>query len=313
MDPFFSIIIPVYNKEKFLRTTLLTVLNQTFQNYEIIVVNDGSTDRSLEILNDIKEPRLKVFNQENQGAAVSRNVGMEKAAAPYFCFLDADDTWETDHLAVLAHCISRFPEGKMFCSRYVTQINHNTFLKNTLLDISDDYEGFVKDFFRSSYVNRIALTSAVCIHKSIFRELGGFNSTTRSTEDLEYWIKIALNYPVVITGKTTMIYNFIPDNSSLSKIHITKKTVPDFDIYADEELKNPSLKRFLDLYRTEYALQYKIAGDSKSARKLLKKAASENIHFKTRVLLALPSVILQRLLKIKHLLKARGIDFSVYH
>lgn len=313
MTPFFSIIIPVYNKEKFLRNTLDTVLNQTFRDYEIIVVNDGSTDGSLEILHNIKDPRLRIFNQENQGAAASRNQGMERASAPYFCFLDADDSWTPDHLAVLADTIRRFPEGKMFCSRYVTQINHNTFIKNKLLGIADDYEGYVHDFFRSSYVNRVALTSAVCIHESVFKKSGGFNSTTRSTEDLEYWIKIALNYRVVITAATTMIYNFIADNSSLSKIHITKKTVPDFDIYAAEEARNPSLKRFLDLYRTEYALQYKIAGDVRRCRELLRKTAPQNIRFKTRLLLGLPPGLLQKLLKLKHLLKSKGIDFSIYH
>ena len=313
MTPFFSIIIPVYNKEKFVKNTLDTVLNQTFQNYEVIVVNDGSTDNSLEILRSINDPRLKIFSQENQGAAASRNKGMEKATASYFCFLDADDSWKTDHLAVLAGAIMKFPDAKMFCSRYVTQINHNTFIKNNFLDIADDYEGYIDDFFKSSYINRVALTSAVCIHKSVFEELGGFNNTTCSTEDLEYWIKIALAYKVVITAKTTMVYNFVTDNASLSKIHITKKTVPDFDIYAGEELQNPSLKRFLDLYRVEYALQYKIAGDLQSSRALLQKTDPGNINFKTKLLMGLPSVVLQKLLKIKHILKSKGIDFSIYH
>ncbi len=313
MTPFFSIIIPVYNKERFVKNTLETVLNQAFQNYEIIVVNDGSTDNSLEILRNISDRRLKIFDQENQGAATSRNNGMKNATAPYLCFLDADDSWTTDHLTVLADAIAKFPAGKMFCSRYVTQINHNTFVKNNLLDIADDYEGYVEDFFKSSYVNRVALTSAVCIHESVFKELGGFNNTTCSTEDLEYWIKIALNYKVVITAKTTMVYNFITDNSSLSKIHITKKTVPDFDIYAAEELQNQSLKRFLDLYRVEYALQFKIVGDSQRSRKLLQKTDPRNINLKTKILLKLPSVLLQKLLKVKHVLKSRGIDFSIYH
>lgn len=313
MTPFFSIIIPVYNKEKFVKNTLDTVLNQTFQNYEIIVVNDGSTDNSLEILRTINDPRLKIFSQENQGAAASRNKGMEKAIAPYVCFLDADDSWKTNHLAVLAGVVTKFPDAKMFCSRYVTQINHNTFIKNNLLDIADDYEGYVEDFFKSSYINRVALTSAVCLHKGVFEELGGFNNTTCSTEDLEYWIKIALNYKVAITSQITMVYNFITDNSSLSKIHITKKTVPNFDIYAREELQNPSLKRFLDLYRVEYALQYKIAGDLQRSRKLLQKTNPENIRFKTKLLMSLPSLLLQKLLKIKHVLKSKGIDFSIYH
>ena len=192
MTPFFSVIIPLYNKEKYIQNTLNCVFNQSFKDFEVIVVNDGSTDGSLEILKKFSDHRLKIIHQKNQGVSVARNIGMENAKADYICFLDADDTWKKNHLHAFYDTITKFPDTKMYCGRYVTQISKNTFIENKFIDIPGKYEGYVTDFFKSSLINRVALTSAVCIHKDIFNEIGGFDPTLKSDQDLDYWIKIAL-------------------------------------------------------------------------------------------------------------------------
>jgi len=313
MTPFFSVIIPLYNKEKYIQNTLNCVLNQSFDNFEIIVVNDGSTDRSLEILEEFADSRLKIINQPNQGVSAARNIGMENAQANYFCFLDADDTWKENHLQVFYDTIPKFPEAKMYCGRYVTQISKNTLIKNNFIDIDESYEGYVTDFFKSSFINRVALTSAVCIHKDIFNEIGGFNISVSSGQDLEYWIKIGIKYKVSITNSETLIYNFLEENKSLSKTHINFKTIPNFSQFLNAEKINESLKKLLDLYRIEYALKYHIAGNHKKTKELLQSVASENLKFKTKLLFDFPSIILRPLLNLKHYLKSKGIDFTVYH
>ena len=93
MQPFFSIVIPLYNKENYIGHTLKSVLNQAFQDFEIIIVNDGSTDKSLEKVNSIKDARVQLFSIENRGVSYARNYGIEKALASLIIFLDADDTW----------------------------------------------------------------------------------------------------------------------------------------------------------------------------------------------------------------------------
>src|SRR5690606_12962360 len=95
---FFSIIVPLYNKEKYLKATLKSVLQQTFIDFEIIIVNDGSTDKSLEIAKSFKNERIKIYTQENQGVSAARNLGIEKSTSEYCCFLDADDVWKDNHL-----------------------------------------------------------------------------------------------------------------------------------------------------------------------------------------------------------------------
>lgn len=84
--PYFSVIIPLYNKESFIEKTLECVLNQTFKDFEIIIVNDGSTDNGLEKIKKFTDNRIKIFQQENQGVSVARNKGMEMAEGEYFCF-----------------------------------------------------------------------------------------------------------------------------------------------------------------------------------------------------------------------------------
>lgn len=313
MDPFFSVIIPLYNKEKYIRNTLNKVLNQTFTDYEIIIVNDGSTDKSMALISNFTDPRIKIIHQKNLGVSTARNTGIEMALSKYICFLDADDTWKNDHLQTLHNTINQYPDAEMYCSRYVTQINDTTFTKNNLLDIKDDYEGYVKDFFKSSLVNRVALTSAVCIHKNIYKEIGGFEKNISSGQDLDYWIRIALKYRVAITNHTTLIYNFLNTNNSLSKININNKTLPNLDQYLDIEAHNENLKKFLDIYRIEYALQFYIIGLRKEKESLLKKVDKKNISFKTKILFNTPPFILRILLKLKHYLKNYGIDFNVYH
>lgn len=308
--PKFSIIIPLYNKEKYIENTLKSVLKQTFQDFEIIIINDGSTDLSIELVNQIQDDRIKLVHQENQGVSVARNNGIKLAEAEYICFLDADDFWKLNYLENLFDTIKKFPDAKMYCSRYVTQINSNKFIKNTFLNIKDDYEGYIEDFFYSSLINRVALTSGVCITKDIFYEIGGFDKKISSGQDLDYWIRIALSYKIVITSKITLVYNYLNENVSLSKTNINEKKIPDLDVFNLYEKNNPNLKKFLDLYRIEYAIQYKIAGDKKKSKNLIDK---KTLNFKTKILLNLPSIVLKKLLKVKHFLKRKGIDFTIYH
>lgn len=313
MKPFFTVVIPLFNKEKFVKETIKSVLNQTFKSFELIIVNDGSTDKSLAIVSEFNDNRITILNQNNKGVSSARNWGIESSNTNFICFLDADDIWKPNHLEVLHNIILKFPDAKLYCSRYITQISKNKFTKNIFENINDNYEGYVDDFFKSSLINRIALTSAVCIKKQVYNELGGFDTNISSGQDLDYWIKIALNNKVAISNKITLVYNYIGSNKSLSKTQIDKKQLPNFNQYLTLEKTNNSLKKFLDVYRIEYALHYHIIGLENKCYDLLKNVDQKNIHFKTKLLLKTPSIILSGLLKMKHFLKKYGIDFTVYH
>ncbi|GAB1857518.1 glycosyltransferase family 2 protein [Flavobacteriaceae bacterium MHTCC 0001] len=312
LAPQFSVIVPLYNKENYIKNTIGNVLNQTFKNFEIIVVNDGSTDRSLDVISRIEDKRIKIINQENKGVSVARNKGIVSANAQYIVFLDADDLWFTNHLEELKLLVNDFPNCGMYCSRYKTKISHEKIINNSFsYSIQDNFRGIVPNFFEASLVNRVAFTSALMIPKKIFKECGMFDINLSNGEDWDLWVRIALHYKVAITSQVTAIYRFEISNS-LSKIKFSEKKTLDFKKFECHEKRNSSLKLLLDIYRLEYALQYRISNNIEQSKALLKEINNE-IPIKAKILLKLPPSFLSVLLRIKHYLKSKGISFTVYH
>jgi len=308
----FSIVIPLYNKANYIENTLKSVLNQTFADYEIIIINDGSTDDSVTKVIGFNDSRIQLFNQKNQGASVARNLGIEKAKYEYIAFLDADDLWMTNHLEILNGLIQNFPNAGIFASRYELVFNNGKNDIPTFKGISADYEGIIPDYFETSLPNPIATSSSIVIPKGVFEKTGYFKPTISSGQDVDMWIRIASKYPVVISNKVTASYlHYIED--SLSKTPILDKKLNDFKDYKQEEESNPSLKKYLDTYRIEYVLQYKIAGNNKKSKELFKNILKENIPFKTKLIYLLPSFVLIFLLKIKKFLRKNGFNFSIYN
>jgi len=308
---YFSIVIPLYNKSNYIEKTLRSVLNQTFTNYEIIIINDGSTDESESKVNGFNDDRIQLYNQKNQGAAMARNLGIEKAKHDYIAFLDADDLWMENHLEILKNLIHDFPNSGIFASRYQLIFNEGKVSIPQLKGISADFYGIVPDYFDATLNYAVATSSSIAVPKSIFKNIGNFDSNISSGQDIDMWIRIALKYPVAIGNKITASYLHYIKNS-LSKTPILDKKIKDFNDYKLEEENNPTLKKYLDSYRMEYAIQYKIAGANKKSKELYMETLKENISFKTKVIYHLPQSLLIVLLKIKRLLRSKGVDFSIY-
>jgi glycosyltransferase involved in cell wall biosynthesis len=308
---YFSIVIPLYNKASFIENTLKSVLNQSFLNYEIIVINDGSTDESEEKVLKFKDPRIQLFTQKNQGASVARNLGIEKAKYDYIAFLDADDLWMENHLETLKNLIENFPNAGIFASRYQLFLNEGKVSTPKFKGISADFYGIVPDFFDASINHPISTSSSIAVPKYIFEKIGYFKPKISSGQDIDMWIRIALKYPVAVSAEITASYLHYIENS-LSKTPILDKKLKDFNDYKLDEEANPSLKKYLDIYRMEYALQYKIAGDNKKSKELYSSILKENIPLKTKLIYLLPQRVLVILLKTKRLLRSNGIDFSIY-
>jgi len=310
--PLFSVVIPLYNKENHIENTLKSVFSQTFTDFEIIVVDDGSTDNSMEILRRFNDSRLILAEQVNQGVSSARNHGIEKASGKLIAFLDADDYWFPNHLAVIAALHKDFPQAGMYCSRYKIKFAENNFYLPKLTNLPSDYRGIVNDFFHSSLIDRIAWTSAVAIPKNVLLAINGFSETVTNGQDLEVWIKVAVKHQVAISDTVTALYHYEIENS-LAKRNILNKQLMDFRQFSEEEKKKPSLKKFLDIYRIEYALHFHIFGNNENMRFYLKDVDNGNMAFKTKILFALPGFLLRLLLKLKRLLTKFGINFTVYH
>ena len=309
--PFFSVVISLYNKEKYIENTLKSVLNQTFGDYEIIIVNDGSMDKSEEIVQQFDDNRIKFFSKINEGVSVARNFGIEKVGANYIAFLDGDDLWFPTHLATLYQMILDFPDAGIYASRYQLIFKNSRIYMPEFKNIPLNYRGIVADYFESSLHYAVATSSSVVVPKTIFKNVGYFDTTISAGEDNDMWIRIALHYPVTISDTITASYVHFVENS-LSKTVILKKQLKDFSFYKQDELKNQSLKKYLDLYRMEYALQYKMANQPQVANHLYNEIDPRNVALKSKILFFCPKPLLILLKRAKIFLRSKGIEFSIY-
>ena len=140
----FTVVIPIYNKAHTIERTLKSVINQTFTHFEIIIIDDGSTDSSLEKINKFThDTRIKIIIQENQGVSVARNVGVEKAKYEYIAFLDGDDKWELNYLQTIHKAIKLYPNCGMFCCAGYFK---NDLTKKTSLRLVEKYKEKITDF-----------------------------------------------------------------------------------------------------------------------------------------------------------------------
>ncbi len=235
----FSIVIPLYNKEFSITQTISLVLNQTISDFEIIVVNDGSTDKSIDKVKQIKDERIKIIHQENSGVSAARNKGIENAKNEWIVFLDADDWWIENHLEVLKNMITTHENYFVFCTSY---IESSKFVNCK----SDNQVLIVENYFKEGLNNFFFWTSAVCIHKSVFKNTGVFRTDLSMGEDLELWVRIGRKYSIVKTTKITAIYNLGSENKlTYKKMSLDKHYVNylQFENISNDEYKY--LKWFL--------------------------------------------------------------------
>ncbi|MEQ3662248.1 MAG: glycosyltransferase family A protein [Flavobacterium sp.] len=302
-----SVVIPVFNKGFILNETLNSVLQQSFTNYEIIIINDGSTDNSLDIISTFEDSRIRIYSQDNKGAAAARNLGIRKSNGEFIAFLDADDYWFPNHLEELFKLTKQYPNCGSYCSRYQIKNTKKTVTIPIFKNISTDYVGIIENYFASNHPFKINITLNQMIPKKILIEMGCFTEGITNGQDLELWTKIAIKYPVALHNKTTAIYNnYLPN--TLSKRSIKTMNLMDFNQFKEAENKNSDLKSFLDFHRIFYAKHYKIIGNDEKVYFYLKDVANENLSFMIKVLLRTPSSILNILFKLKNWLLKKGIE-----
>lgn len=200
----FSVVIPLYNNKKYIARSVCSVLKQRYKDFELIIVDDGSTDGGTGELKYIDDPRIFIFQQKNTGVAAARNKGGELAQGEWIAFLDADDQWLPDHLLELFRLIQECRE----CEIVATQLCEITIdgievpSKIANLNIS----GEVNYFKLAQREDRVVHSSTVAIKKEIFCETGGFSPLIIG-EDQEMWVRICLKYRLAISSQTTVLYH----------------------------------------------------------------------------------------------------------
>ena len=203
---YFSVVIPLYNKKRYIDRTLQSVLSQTYQNFEIIVVNDGSDDGGEALVAAYKSKNIRLINQKNNGVSAARNNGIREAKYDFVCLLDSDDAWMPEFLQEIANLISDFPEHHIFSLRHEI-VDSDGQMIYPKVQLHKNYRGVISDFTRlfaksSGLIN----ASSVCLRKSYCTELGGFPDGQDQGEDIYLWILYSLNTHFVFYNKVGSCY-----------------------------------------------------------------------------------------------------------
>lgn len=207
----FSVVIPLYNKAPYVAKAIESVLAQTYTDYELVIMDDGSKDDSFEIARKTIEGHghCHLYRQKNAGVSMARNNGVALSQGKYLCFLDADDWWEPAFLEEMSELIDAFPEAGIYGTNYtiVNETRHKTRVASVGVD-----EGFIKGYINYCQVYAKTLymplwTGAVCIPRQVFDAVGGFNPQLRMSEDFDLWIRIVLHHKVAFLNKPLSNYN----------------------------------------------------------------------------------------------------------
>ena len=209
--PKVSVIIPAYNAMSYLPETLETVFNQSFKDFEVVVVNDGSTDNIEEWISQISDPRVKLVSQANLGVSEARNNGIAKSQGEYIAFLDTDDLWKSTKLARQVRVLDNYPEVGLVYT-WVTYIDERG--NSTGRVVNYQYEGNVWQELTKG--NLIECGSVAMVRRQCFEECGVFdgNFVGNFVEDWDMWLRIAKTYPFKVIEEPLVYYRQVTNSAS---------------------------------------------------------------------------------------------------
>lgn len=247
-----SVIIPLYNKANAIKATINCVLLQSYKDFELIVVDDGSTDNSFDIASQINDHRVRIIKQANQGVSVARNTGIAKAKYEYVAFLDADDRWSEDFLETICMLIDTYPQASVYATQYQYRYSKNDYESaNYCKDFPVGSHGVLNDFFKSSLNDPILCASCIAAKKQALLDVGGFPSGIVRGEDMETWCKLALKYEIAYYNKICATYQRDAKNMATKQARVLENT---FASYAEEKYLNNPKYTDESIYFKEYMI-----------------------------------------------------------
>jgi len=314
--PFFSIVIPLYNKENFIEATVKSILDQTFTDFEILIIDDASTDSSLKIVGALDSAKVKIIKHPiNKGLSATRNTGIKIASADYLAFLDADDCWDATYLETIASLINQYPEAKLFATNYLEIYSKTVeLLPKTNLKINNT-NCIVSDYFKASLSQPIYCPSSLCVNKVVFDTIGCYDEQITFGEDVDFNIRANASFKLAYNPTPMVKYTMYSQNQ-ITNSSLKNKIIPNFNSFENLAKGNSSLKKYLDFHRYIFAKMYKIENDLVNFHRLNKDIDSNpqisGLNYKQRILLNAPPTILRLLQRVKRYFVAKGHRFTSY-
>lgn len=207
--PTISVVVPAYNAESTILKTITSVQQQTFADFELIIINDGSTDGTLDLLNTLEDSRLKIFTYENGGLSVARNRGISRARGEFIAFLDADDLWTSDKLELQLAALQQHPEAGVAYSwtHFMDEQGESFHADKPLFFEGNVYPQLLVHNFLASGSNPL-------IRRQAIESVGEFNPSVSGAADWDYWLRLAARWPFAVVPKPQIFYR--QSSSSMS-------------------------------------------------------------------------------------------------
>lgn len=287
----FSVIIPIFNKAPYVKKALESVFSQTFRDFEIVIVDDGSTDNSLSVAQEVLdgcEVLHHLIHQDNAGVSTARNNAVKASHGDYLCFLDADDWWAPTFLERMDALIRAYPDAGIYGTNYY-------YVKNGIerICVKGVETGYIN--YCKVYADGLRMplwTGAVCLSREVFDEMGGFRPHLKLGEDFDLWIKIVLKYKVAFLNEPHSYYYQDSDPVWRGVGHLVNPhshMLWNLDYLEEEERTNADYKALIDRLRTYSLLPYLLSDRYREeARQELDKVDWEKQSRKTRSLYSKP-------------------------
>jgi glycosyltransferase involved in cell wall biosynthesis len=283
--PRYSIVIPLYNKERYIGRALESVLKQSVTDIEAIVVDDGSTDDGTHVVQGYDDARVRLIRQPNGGVSAARNRGIAEASGQIVAFLDADDSWMPDFLETIDRLYRNYPDCGAFATNYeiITPDKHRFSPRNRHIP-EVPWEGILPDYFRLTLDWPVFNSSSVAVRSDVFKIVGKFPVGEPFGEDLDTWCRIALHYRIAYSTTIGAFYFQDADN----RADTGKWVNHDFQLFrtldkavADSDLPDWVNRDYLIEYKNKKLLELASscigASDGKSARDHLRTASATKL------------------------------------
>ncbi|MBW4568369.1 MAG: glycosyltransferase [Tolypothrix carrinoi HA7290-LM1] len=246
--PLISVVIPVYNGEKTINSTIESVLKQTFVDLEILVIDDGSTDSTVEIVKSILDSRLHIYSYPNAGISANRNRGLAKATGEYLSFIDADDLWVSDKLEAQLNALLKHPQAALAYS-WTDYIDMNgNFLKSgrRITETGNVYSKLLMYNFLENGSNPL-------IRSEAFNTVGGFDESLPVAEDWDMWLRISAYYEFVLVPEVKIFYRVQANSLSTNLVQMEIDSLQ----VIERAFTHPKAKSLQHLKKNSLALLYK--------------------------------------------------------
>lgn len=277
------------------------MLSQQLSDFELIIVDDGSTDGSAQMVEGIRDDRIRLIKKENGGVSSARNTGIGLATASHIAFLDADDLWLPSFLKDMHALMRDFPDAGIYGAAYFCQMHGDRTRED--FGLPEDFRGYILSYFDQALRHFLFWTSAVVVKKSALRQTGVFNEDISFGEDLDLWFRLALEHPAAFCNKPLAIYNKDAENRAmLRKQPYQSNLVAHLEKFKRFEDSHTDFRQFINLFRCIQLYELFHAPDitPELIRKYQRSIEKSEIPLKFKVLLRVPIGMQYQVLRTWH-------------